>query len=270
MKWAWRILRVLVLSYLGVCLVLWLLENKLLFRPLKAQDDWQPAPTGEILDVELKSADGTRIHAWWLPCPGADQAMIYCHGNAGNLSHRGRSIVKVSQILKAHVLIFDYPGYGKSEGTPSEKGCYQAADAAHAYLTDTQKIDPGKIIYYGGSLGGGVAVELASRKPPRALMLVKTFTSAPDAGAELFPWLPVRWLMSNRFDNLTKIKSIHVPVFIAHGTADKLIAFKHGQRLFEAANEPKQFFTIEGADHNDPLPAEVFTAFWNFLQQNPV
>jgi uncharacterized protein len=269
MKSLWRVVRILVFAYLGVCFVLWLLENSLVFRPSTAQDDWQPAQRPDIQDVVLPSTDGTRLHAWWLACPGADQALLYCHGNAGNLSHRGGSIAKFREFLKVHVLIFDYPGYGKSGGRPSEQGCYYAADAAYAFLTTIQKISRERILLYGGSLGGGVAVDLAARKPHRGLILVKTFTSAPDAGATMFPWLPVRWLMRNRFDNLGKIKSCARPVFIAHGTADALIPFAQGRRLFEAANEPKQFFTLEGADHNDPLPVEFFTALREFLRENP-
>jgi len=269
MKMLGRGVLVLVLAYLGVCGVLWFLENSLVFRPTRAQDAWQPAPLTDIEDVDLTSADGTRVHAWWLPCPGADQALLYCHGNAGNLSHRGGSIAKLRELLKVHVLIFDYPGYGKSGGRPTEQGCYQAADAAYGFLTDTKKIDPQKILLYGGSLGGGVAVDLASRKPHRSLVLVKTFTSAPDAGATMLPWLPVRWLMRNRFDSITKIRACKQPVFIGHGTRDTLIPFAQGKRLFETANEPKQFYTLVDADHNDALPMEFFTALRAFLEKNP-
>lgn len=246
-----------------------LLENALVFKPAKAADHWEPARLADIEDVDLASADGTRVHAWWLPCPGADHALLYCHGNAGNLSHRGGSIAKLRELLHVHVLIFDYPGYGKSGGRPTEQGCYQAADAAYVYLTDTQKIDSQKILLYGGSLGGAVAVDLASRKAHRGLVLVKTFTSAPDAGANIVPWLPVRWLMRNRFDSMAKIKSCTQPVFLGHGTADTLIPYAHGKRLFEAANEPKQFFTLDGSNHNDSLPLDFFTALRTFLDKNP-
>jgi fermentation-respiration switch protein FrsA (DUF1100 family) len=269
MKMFWRVLRVLVLAYLGVCGVLWLVENSLLYRPSTAQDDWEPVPFADIEDVDLTAADGTRIHTWFLPCPGADGALLYCHGNAGNLSHRGGSIAKLRDLLKVHVLIFDYPGYGKSGGRPTEQGCYLAADAAYAFLTDKRQIQAPKILLYGGSLGGGVAVDLAARKAHRALVLVKTFTSAPDAGANLLPWFPVRWLMRNRFDNMAKIKNCTRPVFIGHGTRDTLIPFTQGKRLFEAANEPKQFFTLEGDNHNDPLPLEFFATLRAFLEKNP-
>jgi uncharacterized protein len=268
-SWRRRLLWLLCLigcTYLGVILVLAFFENRLVYFPTSAQQDWQPPPTPDVKDLELTTSGGTRIHAWWLPAAG-NGAVLYCHGNAGNLSHRGPTAEKIRQALGESVLIFDYPGYGKSGGKPSERGCYQAADAAYAWLLE-QQIDPGKIIIYGGSLGGGVAVDLASRKKHRALVLAKTFTSLPDVGQYLHPWLPVRWFMRNRFDSLSKIGNCTAPVFIVHGTADTLIPFEFGQRLFAAANEPKQFMAVEGSDHNDPLPVEFFQKLNAFLQNS--
>ncbi len=259
----------LLLGYAGLVLMLLLLENSLLFHP---SHDWVSPPVPEIEDVQLACADGTRVHAWFLPAKDSDSVLLYCHGNAGNLSHRGPSIVRMRGLLNASVLIIDYPGYGKSEGKPSEHGCYQAADAAYAFLTDTKKFAPKKILLYGGSLGGGVATDLASRKEHRALILVKTFTSAPDVACDIYWWLPVpiHVLMRNRFDNITKIKACKRPLFIAHGTADEVIPFAHGERLFAAANEPKRFLPLPGDGHNDPLPEEFFTSLREFLQKNPV
>ena len=268
-SWPRRLLRFLALAacvYLGVILVLAIFENWLVYFPTSAQD-WIPPPSAEIKDIELTSADGTRIHAWWWPVAGSNGAIVYCHGNAGNLSSRGPTLKKIRDALGESVLIFDYPGYGKSGGKPSEKGCYQAADAAYDWLLK-QNIDPEKVVIYGGSLGGGVAVDLASRKKHRALVLTKSFTSLPDVGQHLHPWLPVRWLMRNRFDNLGKIGGITSPVFIAHGTADSLVPFEQGQRLFAAANEPKQFMQVNGGDHNDPLPAEFFQNLQAFLRNS--
>jgi len=268
-SWPRRLLRFLALAacvYLGVILVLAIFENWLVYFPTSAQD-WIPPPSAEIKDIELTSADGTRIHAWWWPVAGSNGAILYCHGNAGNLSSRGPTLKKIRDALGESVLIFDYPGYGKSGGKPSEKGCYQAADAAYDWLLK-QKIGPEKVVIYGGSLGGGVAVDLASRKKHRALVLTKSFTSLPDVGQHLHPWLPVRWLMRNRFDNLGKIGGITSPVFIVHGTADSLVPFEQGQRLFAAANEPKQFMQVNGGDHNDPLPAEFFQNLQAFLRNS--
>lgn len=267
-KWAartWRVARIPVVVYLGVCLVLWWFENWLVYKPILARHEWLPAPVADIQDIELTTADGTRIHAWFCPHPTAKGALLYCHGNAGNLSHRGGSIVKLREILHASVLIFDYPGYGKSDGRPTEQGCYQAGEAAYNWLTKENNVAGRDILLFGGSLGGGVAVDLATRKPCRALILAKTFTSAPEVGASIFPWIPVRWLMRNRFDNLAKIPHCHVPVFITHGDADNLVPFAHSQLLYAAANEPKGFHLLRSHGHNDPLPPEFFVALKEFL-----
>jgi fermentation-respiration switch protein FrsA (DUF1100 family) len=264
-------LRALVLGvgggYLGVILVLMALENRLVFFPTPAAVDWQPPLSDLIQDVQLTTPPGMKLHAWWLPQEGATGAILYCHGNAGNLSHRGRSVVAMQQAMRQSVLIFDYPGYGHSEGRPSEAGCYAAADAAYDWLRRVPEIPGEQIVLYGGSLGGAVAVDLAARRPHRALLLAKTFTSMPEVGQHLHPWLPVRWLMRNRFDNLAKIGRCKGPVVIANGTADTLVPFSHGEGLFAAANEPKLFYPLEGANHNDPLPMEFFQAARRFIEQ---
>ncbi len=269
-SWRRRVLRTLGLTagvYVGVILVLLALENSLVYHPTPAAVDWQPPPGPEVQDVNLTTADGTRIHGWWYPKEGSDGALLYFHGNAGNLSHRGAALAELRRELGASVLIIDYPGYGRSDGSPSEAGCYAAADVAYAWLTRTQKVPAEKVLLYGASLGGGVAVDLASRHEHRALILVKTFTSMPEVGQGLYPWLPVRWLMRNRYDSLAKIKRCKRPVFVAHGTADRLIPFAHGKRLYAAANEPKRFFEMPGVDHSEDWDAGFFPALRAFLSE---
>ena len=245
------------------------LENSLLYHPVRATEEWYLPPTNsQVEDVEVRTADGTRIHAWWCPRPGSASALLYCHGNAGNLSHRNGVVASLLDMVGESVLIFDYPGYGRSKGTPSEAGCYAAADAAYDWLTGTKAIAPDNIILYGKSLGGGVAVELATRRPHRALILVRTFTSIPDVAQKHFPFLPARWLVRNRFDSLEKIGRCHRPVFVANGDRDSLIPFALGERLFAAANEPKEFYCLEGCDHNDPFPADYFAAIRRFLDKH--
>jgi fermentation-respiration switch protein FrsA (DUF1100 family) len=265
-----RIVRVCLLGlgggYVGVILVLLALENRLVYHPTPASEGWEAPPRASFQDVELRTPAGVKVHAWWCPVEGASGAVLYCHGNAGNLSHRGLSILAMQKELGESVLIFDYPGYGKSEGTPGEAGCYAAADAAYDWLRQVAKISGERITLFGGSLGGGVAVDLASRQPHRALLLAKTFTSMPDVGQAMHPWLPVRWLMRNRYDNLAKIKQCKQPVVITHGTADGLIPFSQGERLFAAANEPKLFYRLDGEDHNSPLPVDFFRAARRFIE----
>jgi fermentation-respiration switch protein FrsA (DUF1100 family) len=253
-----------------VLIVLLFLENRLLFHPVRATEDWVPPPNALVQDVELRTVNGTRIHAWWCPVKNwqpTHGAMLYCHGNAGNLSYRSEAIALWQQALGVAVLIFDYPGYGRSEGTPTEAACYASADAAYEFLTRTLNVPTERVLIYGGSLGGGVAVDLASRQPHQALILVKTFTSIPDAAQSVYPWLPARWLVRNRFDNLQKIGRCTRPVFIAHGTTDRLVPFAHGKRLFEAASEPKEFLAMTGLDHNDGLSPEFFSRLRSFLNE---
>jgi uncharacterized protein len=260
----------LAIGYLGLLAMLLFFENKLIYHPAPGSQWMSPPPNGSIQDVHLTCADGTAIHAWWCPAKNSKQAMLYLHGNGGNLSQRGWSIVEFRDALDASVLIIDYPGYGKSEGRPSEQGCYQAADAAYAWLTDEKKFLPKNILLFGTSLGGGVAVELASRKDHRALILVKTFTSMPDMADTLYWWLPApkRLLMSNQFNSLKRIKEVHSPVFIAHGDADRMIPHAQGVKLFDAAHEPKEFLSLEGIDHNDGLPEAFFTSLKAFLRKH--
>src|SRR5262249_5841596 len=151
--------------------------NRLVFLACPASTDWQPPPADTIVeDVWLETGDG-RMHAWWIPQPGADGALLYFHGNAGNLSHRTTLALSLRKALNVSILLVDYPGYGKSEGKPTEAGCYAVADAAYDWLTEIQKIPPERIVLFGKSLGGGVATDLASRRPHRALVLARTFTS---------------------------------------------------------------------------------------------
>jgi fermentation-respiration switch protein FrsA (DUF1100 family) len=265
---AWRIVRLALIAYIGVVVLLMFFENMMVYQPASASRDWEAPPSPDIEEVTLVSADGTNIHAWWLPCPEAKSALLYLHGNAGNLSWRGRSILKVREHLGVSVLIIDYPGYGKSEGRPSEQGCYQAADAAYDWLTAAQNIPGERILVWGVSLGGGVAVDLGSRRPCQALILLKTFTTLPDVAGTIYPWVPTRWLMRNSFDNLDKIAKCRCPVFITHGTTDDLIPDALGRKLYDAAHQPKEFFSMAGLGHNDSLTPAMFEALKTFLAKH--
>lgn len=258
-------IRVLLIGYLGIILLLMLFENRLLYP---ATHDVQPPPCLDIQDVTLACANGTCVHGWWLPRAESKSALLYLHGNGGNLTWRGNSIMKLRDRLGVSVLIVDYPGYGRSEGWPSEQGCYDSAEAAYSWLVEHQGVAPKDLLVYGDSLGGGVAVDLASRREHRALILIRTFTSAPDVGAGIYPWLPVRWMMRNRFPSVEKIQHCCAPVFITHGDVDDVIPFALGEALFKAAPEPKHFHRMPGARHNDPLPEEMFTALKTFLAKH--
>ncbi len=205
-------------------------------------------------DVQFEAADGVRLHAWFYPgstnSPRGNLVVLFCHGNAGNISHRLDTAEALLQ-SGVGVLLFDYRGYGRSTGTPSEEGTYLDGQAAYRWL-GSKGYPGGRIIAYGESLGGGVAAELATRERVAGLVLQSTFTSIPDIGAELFPWLPVRWLSSIKYDTRSKLPRIRVPVLVLHSRTDELVRFHHAQDNYATANQPKLLCELTGG-HNDGL-----------------
>jgi fermentation-respiration switch protein FrsA (DUF1100 family) len=240
------------------------LEDSLVFHPVRNPAEQLP-PNPVVQDVTLQTADSTRIHARWCVHPEATGAIIYCPGNAGNLEGRARAVKDLHDQLNESVLIFDYPGFGQSGGQPSEAGCYAAAAAAYRWLVHNRHIPPERIILYGESLGGGVAVDLASRQPHRALVLARTFTSIPDVAQAHFSSVPVHWLMHNRFNSVAKIKDCRRPVFIAQGERDTLIPAPHAAQLLAAAGGPARLFVLKGLRHNDPPGPDYYEALRQFL-----
>lgn len=255
---------ILAILSLGAVLVMQWLENRFVYPGSTAAESWAACPVDDYEDVWTVSADGTKIHGWYFPGPGPD-VVVLAHGNGGNLSHRATYAIELREVLKASVLLFDYPGYGKSDGRPSESGCTAAGDAMIEWLAREKGIPKNRHILFGESLGGGVAAELATRHEHKALVLTKTFTSLPAAAKVLFPILPTDWLMTNRYETIRKLPSIHTPVFIAHGTADRLVPFHHGEELFAAANEPKAFHRMEGQEHNDRFTPDFYRELKAFL-----
>jgi fermentation-respiration switch protein FrsA (DUF1100 family) len=264
----WRLLRLVLIGYVGVLILLVAFERRFIYYPVPAAASWHEPPDPTIRDVTLRAATGEAIHAWWLPRPGSADVMLYSHGNAGNLSHRGPGVVRWSEQLDASVLIYDYPGYGKSEGVPSEPGCHAAARAAFDWLTREQKYEPGRVILFGASLGGAMAAQLAANHDHRALILVAPFTSIPDMAAVRFPWLPARYFVRHKFDNFANLPRCRRPVVIVHGTADSIVPYRHAERLYEVANEPKMLIPVKGADHNMSLPDDFFPRLREFLSQH--
>lgn len=247
------------------------LESQVVFWPTHTPEppagpDGIPLPTGGRAEpVDLKTADGTPVRAWWCPHPGAAGAVLYCHGNAGDLSGWAVAAAQVRDELKESVLVFDYPGFGRSGGRPSEAGCYAAADAAYDWLT-ARGVAADRITVVGVSLGGGVAVDLCARRPARALVLVKTFTSVPDVAEHMLAGFPAGGLMATRFDSLGKIGRCPQPLFVAAGTADTVIPYRLSVRLFEAGTgRDKHFCPLPDSDHNDPLPPAFFADLRRFL-----
>ena len=168
--------------------------------------------------------------------------------------------------LDRSVLIFDYPGYGRSEGKPSEAGCYASAEAAYDWLTRVQRIAPERIVIAGESLGGGVAVDLASRRRHQALVLIRTYTSIPEVARQNVVLSSAPAIMVNRFDSLKKLPLCGSPVLIAQADQDRLMPFAHGEQLRDACRGQARLVRLQGLDHNDPLPATFFVELRGFLE----
>jgi fermentation-respiration switch protein FrsA (DUF1100 family) len=256
--WRWALLAIVL--YLGIVAVFFLLERWLVFRPSSAAEAWLVPEDPRTQEVSFATADGCTIHGWWIPPESPRHgAVLVTNGNGGNLTHRGRLAADLRKSLGTGVLLFDYPGYGKCGGKPTEQSCYAAGEAAYKWLTDEAKVAPDRIIICGESLGGGTAVELATRHDHRALVLIYCFTSLPAVAKYHFPLLPTHTLMQTRFDNLSKIGRCARPVFFVHGTDDRVVPFSHSEELFAAANEPKRFLRMEGVGHT-MLLGEPFTS----------
>jgi hypothetical protein len=205
------------------------------------------------------------LHGWYLPHERPRAFVLYCHGNGGNVAYWADAAQILRDRAGVAVMIFDYRGYGKSAGKPSEAGVLADARAARAWLAQRAGIAENQIVLMGRSLGGAVAVDLAAADDARALVLESTFTSIPDVAQTMYPLLPIRLLARTQFNSRAKIANYHGPLLQSHGTADRLIPYHIGCQLFDAANEPKQFFPIPGRDHNDPQNDDYYVALANFL-----
>ncbi len=199
--------------------------------------------------VDLVTSDKIHLDGWFIPASENRGVIIFCHGNAGNISHRFDSLLQFHR-MGYSVLIFDYRGYGRSQGRPSEAGTYLDVEAAWEYLIRERSISPSRIILFGRSLGAAVAVHQAVVHPPGALIVESTFTSVPDRAAELYPFLPVRLLSRLDYNVKEQLQKVACPVLVVHSRDDEIIPFSHGRALYAAASEPKQFLEI-GGGHND-------------------
>lgn len=223
------------------------LVDRAIFQPSPGVD-LRPADVGlEGEEVFVTAEDGVRVHGFWLPAPGgATRALLFFHGNAGNASHRLPNAAELVR-LGTHVLLMDYRGYGRSEGSPSEQGVYADARAALAYLVGARGIPPERVVLFGRSLGGAVAVDLARGRDLAGVILESTFTNVADAAGRL----PFASLLRDRFASDRKIDELRAPLLFFHGDRDGIVPHALGRKLFERAPEPKRFETLEGAGHND-------------------
>lgn len=235
--------------YSAMALLVFVFQSSLIYFP-RSELVATPKDAGlQFESVSFTTSDGILLHGWHVPHPTPAATVLFCHGNGGNISHRLESLLQFHR-MNLSVFIFDYRGYGRSNGKPDEHGTYADVEAAWQYLSDDRGIPADSIVLFGRSLGGAIAAWLAQKHTPGALIIESSFTSIPDVGAQLYPFLPVRFLSRFQYNTLAYIRSARCPVLIIHSRDDEMMPFSHGQKLFDAAPEPKRFLEIRGG-HND-------------------
>lgn len=249
----WPILTIVVI-FIAFGAYLYLMQDKMVFFPT-SELVVTPDEIGlQYEDVFIEVDAGEKIHAWWLKTTATDQAeprpvVLFCHGNGGNISHRLETIEYVLR-LGADIFIFDFRGYGQSDGKPNEKNIYADARASYEWLTNEGKYAPEQVVVFGRSLGGVVAVDLAYQVQCRGLVVESSLTSAAAMAAKMFPFFPVGVLLRYKLNSLEKITGISCPVLVTHSPDDDIIPFEMGEQLYAAANKPKRFVKLRGT-HNE-------------------
>lgn len=273
----WRV-PLLTAAILGAGMFLGL-ERYLIYVP---ERQLETTPRSEGLayeEVRFPASDGLQLHGWLIPAPGARFTLLWCHGNAGNISHRVHNAAYLHRLVGLNLFLFDYRGYGQSAGgfsDLSEEATYRDAEGALAYLRGRPDLAGTRLVYFGRSLGAAVAVELARRHPPDGLILESPFTSIQEMARVLLPFLPIGELVGTKYDSLAKIPEIGVPLLVLHGDQDDIVPFEQGRRLFEAARSPKTFYPIRRARHNDTYIVggdayfDAWVRFFASLETGPV
>jgi len=245
-------------GYFAVCVFAWARQRAFAYRPTH---DVAGSPDDVGLafeDVTFPSANGRTLHGWMVCTPGARYTLLYCHGNAGNITHRVTS-VRDFAARELSVFIFDYAGFGKSSGRPGEKATYNDALGAWDYLVSERGVPPDRIILFGRSLGTAVAIDLATRVDAAAIILESAFTSAPEVGARAYPWLPVKLISRYHYDSLKKVSQLRLPKLYVHSINDRTVPYGMGRRLFGRSREPKHWIKVRGAhDANYLIPGSEY------------
>ena len=226
-----------------------LLASQIFFPDPVLEGD--PSRVGLAFDEQwIETADGARLHAWWIPCPGSPAVLLFCHGNAGNISHRLDNLARLHQ-AGLSLFIFDYRGYGRSSGRPGEQGLYRDVEAAGTRAAALARQQGARLVVFGRSLGGIAAVHMAARTPVDGLILESTFTHLGDMAASLLPLPGLKGGLAGRFNALAKIPAVSAPKLFFHGDQDNIVPLELGRRLYEAASQPKGWVLLPGAGHND-------------------
>lgn len=266
LAWVWWITKPLLVAYLLVLLTMTFLETWLVYpAPPRTAGDWAPTTYGHE-DVEFASADGTKLHGWLFEHPSPQHVVLYLHGNGEHVAFNGDLMAHLRDQLDATVLVFDYRGYGKSEGKPNEAGIVADGIAAQRWLAERTGVNTTDVVLMGRSLGGGVAVAAAEKQGAKAVVLQSTFATMVDAAAVHYPWIPVKLLMRNRYDSIGRIAGYDGPVLQSHGTSDEVVPYSEARRLFDAVkSKQKQWFDVPGGYHNTPQPRDYYPVLRDFL-----
>ncbi len=237
-----------VISMVLLSVLLYLMQPSFLFYPYRELVETPRAWGLEYEDVQINSADGVKLHGWYIPRQGAKRVVLFLHGNGGNISHRGDSI-KIFNRLGLNVLIIDYRGYGMSDGSPSEEGLYEDARAAWRYLLERHGFKNEQIILFGRSIGAAVATKLAVEVELEKVILESAFSSSRDMADRVMPLISRITVMRYPFNSMERIKDIKARLLMLHSPDDEIIPYQLGEKLYQAANKPKQFVKLRG-DHN--------------------
>ena len=240
-------------------------ERSLIYHPEDWPADFAIPEQAPVEEAWFTAEDGTRIHGLFAEHPNPKRIVLVCHGNAGNVADRVGSLSILNQSHQLSVLMFDYRGFGKSEGKPDEQGLYMDARAARKWLAERAGCQESEIIVMGRSLGGAVAVDLAAKDGAKALVLASTFTSMPEVAKQHVKLLPTGLMMTQRLDSLSKIKNYSGPLLQSHGLDDQLIPIEIGRKLHAAAPGKKRFIEVEGG-HNAPQSPDYREAFNELLE----
>lgn len=255
----------------GICLVCLFADRVAavaLFHPWKPEPGWNPS-TANCELVKFETADGSTLEGLYFPCENSSGTILYSHGNGDILKNCEWLGNSYREEFNVSILIYDYRGYGRSEGNPTAPGILEDGRAGMKWLAEREGIEESEIIQMGFSLGGSVAIDLASREGARGLIVQSTFSSLPDIAVAKIPFIPAGLILHEQLNSIGKIESYKGPLFLSHGTADRVIPYFQGERLYGAANEPKTLYTIENGPHSPPDDAEYFSAIRDFIENLP-
>ena len=244
-----------ILSLIGIVIFFFFyfrwFEKKHIYYP-SHEIEFTPESIGLTFeDVYFTTRDGLKLNGWFIPSGNSETTLIFFHGNAGNISHRLGSIAIFNKV-GLNIFIFDYRGYGKSNGHVSEEGTYLDARAAYDYIIGRKDVNRDKILLYGESLGGAIAYELAATAKVAAVITLGAFSSIADMGKAIYPFLPVRLIVRTEYDTVSKAARVKIPKLIIHSVNDEIVPFEQGQNVFSQACEPKEFYEMHGG-HNDAI-----------------